>query len=67
MDEEIQEIKQGVKREWPVIMGWVGGITAPIGLFASLAGGFDWFVNHHRQGAEVEAKMALALRARGPR
>ena len=41
-------------------MGWVGGITALIGLFASLAGGVAWFVNHHRQQAEVQSKMALA-------
>lgn len=60
MDEEIQKIEQGAKREWPVVMGWVGGITALIGLFASLAGGVAWFVNHHKQNAETQAKMALA-------
>jgi tetratricopeptide (TPR) repeat protein len=60
MDEEIQKIAQGAKREWPVVMGWVGGITALIGLFASLAGGVAWFVNHHKQNAETQAKMALA-------
>lgn len=60
MDEEIQQIRQGAKREWPVVMGWVGGITALIGLFASVAGGVEWFVNHHKQKAEAEAKMALA-------
>jgi hypothetical protein len=60
MNDEIQQIEQGAKRGWPVIMGWVGGITALIGLFASVAGGVEWFVNHHKQKAEVEAKMALA-------
>jgi hypothetical protein len=60
MDEEIQRIEQGAKRGWPVIMAWVGGITALIGLFASLAGGVEWLVNHRGQKAEVEAKMALA-------
>ena len=53
-------IKQEVKRGWPVVMAWVGGITALIGLFASLAGGIEWFVNHHKQKAEVETKLALA-------
>jgi hypothetical protein len=38
MDEEIQQIKQGAKRGWPVVMGWVGGMTALIGFFASLTG-----------------------------
>jgi hypothetical protein len=28
MNEEIQQIKQGVKGERPVVMGWVGCITA---------------------------------------
>ena len=60
MDEEIQKIEQGAKRGWPVVMGWVGGITALIGLFASLAGGFEWFVNHNKQKAEVQAEMTLA-------
>jgi tetratricopeptide (TPR) repeat protein len=60
MDEEIQKIEQGAKREWPVVLGWVGGITALIGLFASLSGGVAWFVNHHKQNAETQAKMALA-------
>jgi len=60
MNEEIQQIKQEAKRGWPVIMGWVGGITALIGLFASLAGGVEWFLNHQKHKAEVQTKMALA-------
>jgi Tfp pilus assembly protein PilF len=60
MNEEIQQVKQVAKRGWPVIMGWVGGITALIGLFVSLAGGVEWFVNHNKQKAEVDAKLALA-------
>jgi tetratricopeptide (TPR) repeat protein len=60
MEEEIQKAEQGAKKAWPVVMSWVGGITALIGLFASLAGGFMWFVNHHKQKTELQAKMALA-------
>jgi len=41
-------------------MGWVGGITAIIGLFASLGGGAAWLINHHKQKAELQANMALA-------
>ncbi len=41
-------------------MSWVGGITALIGLFASIAGGVTWVTHHHRQRAELNAKMALA-------
>jgi len=38
----------------------VGGITALIGLAASMAGGVTWLVNHHRQTQQRQAKMALA-------
>lgn len=41
-------------------MSWVGGITALIGLFASVAGGVTWYINHRKQQAELNAKMALA-------
>src|SRR5277367_5960288 len=44
-----------------LIMSWVGGATALIGLLGSLAGGVTWFVNHHRQQAARQAKMAVAL------
>jgi tetratricopeptide (TPR) repeat protein len=60
MEDEIQKVEQVVKKGWPVVMSWVGGITALIGLFASLAGGIAWFVNHHKQKTEFQAKMALA-------
>jgi tetratricopeptide (TPR) repeat protein len=60
MTEEIQKAEQAAKKAWPAIMSWVGGITAILGLFASLAGGVTWFLNHHKQKAELQAKMALA-------
>lgn len=41
-------------------MSWVGGATAVIGLFASLAGGVTWVVNHRHAEAERQAKLALA-------
>ena len=41
-------------------LNWVGGATAVIGLFVSLAGGVSWLVNHHRADAERQAKFALA-------
>lgn len=60
MEEQVKKAEIGVKRAWPHVMAWVGGITAIIGLFASLAGGVAWFVNHHRHHAEIQAKLALA-------
>ena len=60
MGEEIQKAELGAKRAWPAVMTWVGGITALFGLFASLAGGVTWFVNHHKRQAERQGKMALA-------
>ena len=46
MEDEIQKVEQVAKKGWPVVMSWVGGITALLVLFASLAGGIAWFVNH---------------------
>ncbi|HXR39275.1 MAG TPA: hypothetical protein VN776_09285 [Terracidiphilus sp.] len=60
MGKELQKAESSVKRSWPTVMSWVGGITALIGLFASIAGGVTWFVNHRKQQAELIAKMALA-------
>jgi hypothetical protein len=60
MEKESPKAEPSAKKPWPVFMGWVGNTTALIGLFASLAGGVAWFVNHHRQKEEYQAKMALA-------
>jgi tetratricopeptide (TPR) repeat protein len=60
MEEQIKKAETGVNRAWPHVMAWVGGITAIIGLVASLAGGVTWFVKHHEQHAETQAKLALA-------
>jgi tetratricopeptide (TPR) repeat protein len=60
MEEQVKNAETGVKRAWPQVMAWVGGITAIIGLFASLAGGVTWFLNHHQRHAETQAKLALA-------
>ena len=60
MENRVQNAEQGVKKAWPVLMSWVGGITALIGLGASIAGGFTWLANHHKQQADRQAKMALA-------
>jgi tetratricopeptide (TPR) repeat protein len=60
MEEEIQKAEMGAKRAWPFVMSWVGGITALIGLFASIAGGITWLLNHHQQQTELQAKMELA-------
>ena len=49
MNEELQKAGTGARKAWPAVMSWVGGITALIGLFGSLAGGGAWLVNHHRQ------------------
>jgi tetratricopeptide (TPR) repeat protein len=60
MEDKIQKVEQVAKKDWRVVMSWVGGISALLGLFASLAGGIAWFVNHHKQKTEIQAKMALA-------
>ena len=60
MEEKIEKIEVAAKETWKVIIAWVGGITALIGLFASIVGGFTWLVNHHRHTVEYRAKMATA-------
>ena len=60
MEEKIRKAEEGAGKAWPFVMGWVGRITALIGLFASLAAGVTWLANHHRQQTERQAKMALA-------
>jgi tetratricopeptide (TPR) repeat protein len=60
MEEEIQKVETGARKAWPVVMSWVGGITALIGLFVSVGGGVTWFENNQKQKAELQARMALA-------
>jgi tetratricopeptide (TPR) repeat protein len=60
MDEQIEKVEAAAKKTWTVVIAWVGGITALIGFVASVAGGINWFLNHHRRNAEYQAKMALA-------
>ena len=60
MKEELQKAETSARKAWPAVMSWVGGITALIGLFGSLAGGVAWLVSHHRQQSERQAKLALA-------
>lgn len=60
MDEEIQKAETGARKAWPLVMSWVGGITALIGFFGSIGGGITWYANHQRQKTELRSKMALA-------
>jgi tetratricopeptide (TPR) repeat protein len=60
MEGELQKAATGARKAWPAVMSWVGGITALIGLFGSLAGGGAWLLNHHRQQTERQSKLALA-------
>ena len=43
-----------------VILSWVGGATAVLGLIGSLSGWFHTFDTHRKQRAELSAKMAVA-------
>jgi tetratricopeptide (TPR) repeat protein len=55
-DGPIPDEPSSVKR----VMTWVGSITALIGLFASLAGGVHWFMNHRQESEQLKAQRALA-------
>ncbi len=60
MEEQLKKIEAEVKKEWPAVISGVGGITALIGLFASLGGGVTWLLNHHRHAEERQSQMAQA-------
>jgi len=60
MGDDVQKAEPGARKAWPLVMSWVGGATALIGLFASLAGGVTWLATHHKQHIELDAQMALA-------
>lgn len=60
MEEQIEKIEVAAKKTWPVVMAWIGGITAVIGFIATISGGWTWLINHHRHNVEYKAKMALA-------
>jgi|SRR5580698_9139133 tetratricopeptide (TPR) repeat protein len=60
MADELGNLEGAVKKEWPVLISGVGGITALIGLCVTLGGGITWLVNHHRQEMERQARIALA-------
>lgn len=42
------------------ITGWVAGITALLGLFATLFGGAQWMKDHWGQHSDVKAELAVA-------
>jgi tetratricopeptide (TPR) repeat protein len=60
MGDELENLEGEVKKEWPVLISGVGGITALIGLCVTIGGGVTWMVNHHRQEMERQSRIALA-------
>src|SRR5450631_908070 len=58
MAEEAQPKDPPTKR----IMGWVGTVSALIGLGASILGGVRWYENRRERQAELASRMAVAQR-----
>src|SRR5438445_6116956 len=63
--ENVQQGGQGAQKTEKaslvkVILGWVGGTTAVLGLIGSLSGWFQKFDTHRKQRAEISAQMAVA-------
>lgn len=58
MADEVQPKDPPTKR----IMGWVGTVSALIGLGASILGGVRWYENRRQQQAELASQMAVAER-----
>ncbi len=65
MENDVQQGGQGIQKadkgsSVKVILSWVGGATAVLGLIGSLTGWFHTFDNHRTQRAELNAQMAVA-------
>jgi len=65
MENEGQQGGQGPQKTeksspWKVILSWVGGATAVLGLIGSLSGWFHTFDSHRTRRAELSAQMAVA-------
>ena len=54
------EAKPEKSSVWKVILAWVGGASAVIGLFAAISGQLHLFEGGRAHKAELEAKMAVA-------
>jgi tetratricopeptide (TPR) repeat protein len=60
MPDETPKPETRSDKAWGVLMGWIGRVTAIVGLCATIAGGVTWLVTHHRQQRERAAQSALA-------
>ena len=65
MENDVQQGAQGAPRQEKtstvkVILSWVGGATAVLGLIGSLSGWFHTFDSHRTKRAELNAQMAVA-------
>jgi len=65
MENEVQQGGQGAQKPekgsaWKLILSWVGGATAILGLIGSLSGWFHTFDTHRTQRAELKAQMTVA-------
>jgi tetratricopeptide (TPR) repeat protein len=65
MENDVQQGGQGAQKpekgsSLKLILSWVGGATAVLGLIGSLSGWFNTFDSHRTQRAELKAQMATA-------
>ncbi len=60
MTEDMEKLEAVTKRTWPIVMAWIGGISALVGFFAMIGGGVNRFIQRHRNSVEHEAQMSLA-------
>jgi tetratricopeptide (TPR) repeat protein len=65
MENDVQQGGQGAQKpdkgsSVKLILSWVGGATAVLGLIGSLSGWFHTFDSHRTQRAELKAQMAVA-------
>jgi tetratricopeptide (TPR) repeat protein len=65
MENDVQQGGQGLQKPEKaspvkVILSWVGGATAVLGLIGSLSGWFHTFDSHRTQRAQLNVKMAVA-------
>ena len=60
MTNDPQQSEPRVKRAWAVILAWIGGISAVLGLIGAMTGFFGNIQNHFHSNAQLDSQMAVA-------
>jgi Tfp pilus assembly protein PilF len=60
MADDIQQPEPRAKRAWTLILAWIGGISAALGLIGAVTGLFGNIQGHLHHNAKLDAQMSIA-------